>query len=399
YREVNTFKEAPVKDIVSLHQMELPVTQKNLEQFSLYQNNQHYLSNTFDEIGKAIGEQIRNWLQEGNTEKAGGLLQKLEHFFGTIEEQGSVKNGNNLSQMSETTLSGNEETGNNIQNKVVVSEEMLLENETTKKEQDVLQKNTLPENRELDKDTFLEEKIAKSGNERKEVTQADLLRQLYEDISMGKDAKKIQQKFEKLWGKIIEKKWMLEPEMIEKKEKVQEFYEKLSRQVTQLEAIFEQAAGSKNSMVKALQNTASNLEFMNQLNHFQGYIQIPLKMTNQNTNGELYVFANKKNLNKQDGKVTALLHLDMENLGKMDVYVALENKKVSTNFYLEKEEYLDFLEQHMDMLTQRLNKRGYTCEIKTSLRKKENDESFIKKIEKENSAPMLLSMQAFDMRA
>ena len=53
----------------------------------------------------------------------------------------------------------------------------------------------------------------------------------------------------------------------------------------------------------------------------------------------------------------------------------------------------------MDMLTQRLNKRGYTCEIKTSLRKKENDESFIKKIEKENSAPMLLSMQAFDMRA
>ena len=123
-----------------------------------------------------------------------------------------------------------------------------------------------------------------------------------------------------------------------------------------------------------------------------------MKMSNQNARGELYVFTNKRNLTKQDGKVTALLHLDMEHLGKMDVYVALENKKVSTNFYLEKEEYLDFLEQHMDLLTARLNKRGYSCDIKTVLRNSE-EESIMKTIEKQQDHPMMLSMQAFDVRA
>ena len=57
-----------------------------------------------------------------------------------------------------------------------------------------------------------------------------------------------------------------------------------------------------------------------------------------------------------------------------------------------------FLEEHMDMLTARLNKRGYTCDIKTMLRNTE-DESVIKSIEKQLDHPVMLSMQAFDVRA
>ena len=88
----------------------------------------------------------------------------------------------------------------------------------------------------------------------------------------------------------------------------------------------------------------------------------------------------------------------MEHLGKMDVYVALEDKKVSTNFYLEKEEYLDFLETNMDMLNARLQNRGYECSIKTSLRNEE-EESVMNIIEKQQGQSTLLSTQAFDVRA
>ena len=191
---------------------------------------------------------------------------------------------------------------------------------------------------------------------------------------------------------------MMEPETVMEKEKVKDFYEKLNSQIKQLEQVFKDANMEKSPAAKVVHNTASNLDFMNQLNQMHAYIQLPLKMANQNAHGELYVFANRKNLSKQNGKVTALLHLDMEYLGKMDVYVALENQKVSTNFYLEKEEYLDFLESHMDMLTDRLNKRGYTCDIKTILRNSES-EPMIKTIEKQQGQPMMLSMQAFDVRA
>ena len=57
-----------------------------------------------------------------------------------------------------------------------------------------------------------------------------------------------------------------------------------------------------------------------------------------------------------------------------------------------------FLEEHMDMLTARLNKRGYICDIKAMLRNTE-EESVIQSIEKQLDHPVMLSMQAFDVRA
>ena len=111
------------------------------------------------------------------------------------------------------------------------------------------------------------------------------------------------------------------------------------------------------------------------------------------------MFTNKRSMAREEGRVTALLHLDMEHLGSMDIFVALENQKVSTQFYLEREEYLSFLEQHMDKLTSRLNKRGYECSMKTCLRQEGEERSVVEQIITGQSQPVLLSTQAFDMRA
>ena len=82
----------------------------------------------------------------------------------------------------------------------------------------------------------------------------------------------------------------------------------------------------------------------------------------------------------------------------MDVYVAMENLRVNTQFYLENEEFLDFLEERMHILTERLNKRGYECSIQTNLRKSDEAEPMISKIA-DKGQKILLSTQAFDVRA
>ena len=51
----------------------------------------------------------------------------------------------------------------------------------------------------------------------------------------------------------------------------------------------------------------------------------------------------------------------------------------------------------MDMLSSRLQNRGYECTIKASLRNEE--ESVMKMIEKQQGQSILLSTQAFDVRA
>ena len=65
---------------------------------------------------------------------------------------------------------------------------------------------------------------------------------------------------------------------------------------------------------------------MNQLNHMQTYLQLPLKMNGKRENGDLYVYTNKKSLAKKDGNVSALLHLDMQFLGALDVMISMQNQ-------------------------------------------------------------------------
>lgn len=418
YRDVTSFKDAMVRDIVSLHQIQMPVSEENLTQFSLYQNNQHYLKDAFQNIGTAIGEQLKDLVADGNREGALVLIKELSQLFQGNEDTGEIQNnsdggGEVLTDSHYATRIISEGTIQVESPTVIFKEQKILEEgaleggakpalelvQTSETEQKgIPSQDNLEQISAGDKNI---EKHPESENIKqnvKVISEQAEWENMIKSVLKDKDTSKIVPMFEKIWDKAISKDWFLEPETVLEKKNVKEYYERLTGQIKQLEQIFKESGMEKSPAAKTVQNTVANLDFMNQMNQMHAYIQLPLRMTNQNAHGELYIFANKRNLNKQDGKVTALLHLDMEHLGKMDVYVALENQKVSTNFYLEKEEYLDFLESHMDMLTARLNKRGYTCDIKAILRN-EDSEPVISTIEKQQGQPILLSMQAFDVRA
>ncbi len=391
YRDVTGFKEAGVKDIISLHQMKIPVTQENLEQLSLYENNRHYITDTFEEMGKAFSGQIENWMKEGKEQEIKNLLQDLQKLFSEGKEEGTVtffsegfrekvQGGDSLKESVMTEDKG-------IQQET--APETITEEEDTKPVFNHLKEDLLKDP-EKENPEIAGKKLSLKTNENWDV----LLKETGKEKNIGKFTKL----FEKVWKEEAGNQWLMEPEALLKKKEVKEYYSRLNHQMKQLEKIAENHTGTESAVSKVTHNTVSNLEFMNQLNHMHAYIQLPLKMANQNAHGELYVFTNKRNMTKQEGKVSALLHLDMESLGKLDVYVALEEKKVTTNFYLEKEEYLDFLEEHMELLTDRLNNRGYECTAKAALQN-HAEEPLMKLMEKQTGQQLVLSTQAFDVRA
>lgn len=407
YRDVAMFKDYPVKDIITLRQLHLPISAENLTQLAAYEDNQHFLNNTFSEIGKAIGDHINNLVMQGNQQEAKNFVGKLQQMFQQTESgRGNEQN----TVLAKSVAVIDSEVVQNIEGKDVVKalqQSSIVKN--TEGNPSEIQKNMLPlqeqgESEKIKNQTFniIEKDVDFSGDNIKNKATAleqktTSFEELYRELEKGKDATNLTRLFDKIWKKEVSNQWNLEPETLLDKKQVKEFYQKLDEGIRQLEKILEETSSVKSPAAKVVQNTASNLDFMNQLHQMHAYMQLPLKMTGQNAHGELYVFSNKKNLTKQDGKVTALLHLDMEHLGKMDIYVALEDKKVSTNFYLEKEEYLDFIEANMDMLSSRLQNRGYECTIKASLRNEE--ESVMKMIEKQQGQSILLSTQAFDVRA
>jgi hypothetical protein len=127
-------------------------------------------------------------------------------------------------------------------------------------------------------------------------------------------------------------------------------------------------------------------------------------MAGEDANGELFVYTNKKSLSDRSGNYSALLHLDMEHLGPMDVYVQMRDyTKVSTNFYLQSEELLDFIGAHIDELTERLTAKGY--DTSTRVTKKDKDTPItpiadeFTKDEPRPETPTVVSKIRFDVRA
>ena len=150
---------------------------------------------------------------------------------------------------------------------------------------------------------------------------------------------------------------------------------------------------------KSMESIKSNIDFMNDLNKNMTYFQMPLRFSQSDANGELYVFTNKKALAQGTDNVSALLHLDMENLGPVDVFVRLNKKNVSTNFCLESEELLDFVYSNIDKLNARLKALGYNTTFEMKLNGEQKDFDFVNDFVDKDIPKNKTSQYVFDVKA
>ncbi len=165
----------------------------------------------------------------------------------------------------------------------------------------------------------------------------------------------------------LQERWYAEPEDLKDDFKVKEQIRKIGKDLNQISQLFEKEGGFQKSAELSNQ-IKDNIDFMNQVNQYYNYVQIPLKLTEQLTNSELYVYTNKKNLKNNDGQISVLLHLDMKNLGSTDIHVSLTNQSIHTRFYLEEEESVKVLEDHVSDLETAIQKLGYTMSYEMNVR-------------------------------
>lgn len=207
--------------------------------------------------------------------------------------------------------------------------------------------------------------------------------------------------FSQILNKEIMAQWLIKPEQVAKKEDVEAFYGRLREQTARLTEALSQTA-KDTPLSKSLTAMQNNIDFMNQVNQMYNYIQLPLKMSGGDAHGDLYVYTNRKSAAREDGSVSALLHLDMEHLGTMDIYVLMKDKNVSTKFYLANETVIDFIAEHIHTLNERLEKRGYSVQAEMLKLDKTEDGStnVMKTLEaKEGDGSSLLAQYSFDVRA
>jgi len=200
--------------------------------------------------------------------------------------------------------------------------------------------------------------------------------------------------------KILSDRMLMEPGKIADKDYVKNYYADTFDIADKLERLIAENTKDNPAVLKDLANVKSNISFINDLNEIFNYVQLPLKMADGHANGDLYVYKRKKSSSDidEDGPLTALLHLSMEALGNMDIFLKLEQGKLSTRFCLEKEEVIDFIEEHIDELNCKLIDKGYNVDT-TVAALEEKDSKVINLLQGKSSDVRIISNQTFDARA
>ncbi len=407
--------EFPTQDpatVIQMIRLGLSITEANIEQFEQYQNAGHQLLGSAEMIAQELPEIFHELMGEGRVSQAYAFYESVLEIFteagmaeaviqkGAENEAGQADATKLLhAQMQDAGLDDLQLTemkeGAEAQEMRPSGQDPALTDSQWRSLGDML--------RELGVEEYTAGQIRNGEVSAKEVL--SLIRNLMpgagempshvlERLFGGKE-------FEGLLRAEVERQWLIEPREVADPRKVEQLYERIREQSMRLNEAVQTAGKADAPVARSAQNLQNNVDFMNQMNHMFAYIQLPLKMAGNHAHGDLYVYTNKKNLAAKDGNVSALLHLDMEHLGAMDVYVTMQHNKVNTNFTLQDESSLDLIEQHISLLDERLAGRGYT--LKAQFQVKEEDEeknaSIMQTILSQDKNISVLSRTSFDMRA
>lgn len=451
----------PGKDPTSVIQMTrlgLPVTEENIEQFEQYKAAHHQILGSAETIMEELPNAFTELVDGGQGDKALAFYQAVIDIFtgdgagedGTVTVQSdtaepaqadaaalqeSVQTGENAAGAEKAETGNTQHTGEDGQAQDRLAAELAKQTE-------------LPETGDQAEGASRAEAVRQTGEGAVQDGRAPVLSQdqwtrlgdALRELGMGEEtaaqvksgqlpAKDVLQfirqllpkalrgdmpeqalqkllggkEFQALLKDQISRQWTIEPQNVADKKQIEQLYERIREQTARLSQALETAGKGDAPVARSVQNLQSNVDFMNQMNHLYTYVQLPLKMLGNNAHGDLYVYTNKKNLAARDGQVSALLHLDMEHLGPLDVYVTMKDRQVATNFTVMDDSILSLIEKNIDILNKRLEGRGYSLKaqmhVKETAGEEEEESTIMRTLLSQQKNISVLSRTSFDMRA
>lgn len=418
-----TYPDADVNSVITLRRLGLPLTPENLAQFEQYENNDHSLLDHFAQITDSIGDlmnAIGTQVPRLSGQTAGQLLNLALSSSLTPEEQAlkeaqaaasaaqteaAAQEGENpesaekapanaadaaLSEKTEVSSSPfsrmkqifSSLTDGASAAKAALSETGLAKDYKVPFIHEQVGFSLSPEEREAFHSLLsalpLPEELTTSLQEGTLTTRDFLtaVRQALPRMSSEQAAGLLSSPaFQRLVKDQFLSNWTLSPEKLKQKGAVEELYQQISSQVDKL-SHFSQDVFGKNlfeNLQQQTTQTSQNLNFMKLLNDTYQYVQLPVKLQQQNAHGDLYVMTRKESLRRHPDSLKALLHLDMDHLGSLDIHIIRENTSITTKFFVDEKDTLQLLEKNINLLQDALNEQGFSFSSEFSMKEKDFD--------------------------
>lgn len=383
-KELALFPQADADTIVGLEKYQIPLNEEMVTQYGNYKNNEYQI-----------------------LEQTKAMPDEMLHLFSELAEE-------------------------DTEDAVMLWNDVMDAMDLTTVEQKAVSRNPLSEEQKeelvllLERESDEAEGIAKSGKademEQREFLQLlesedsapeELLRKLQNMVAHKSMSKEQLGGFfqsdglRTLLKSALDNKTLFDPRTLEGERAISNFYQKLMERTEKTQKVLEEFGKGESSLAKTVTEVNGNVKFMNSMNEMMNYVQLPLKFTEENAHGDLYVYTKKNLLRKKGEELTAMLHLEMDTLGNVDVFIRMTNQRVNTDFTLESEEMLDFVGEHIEELNERLARKGYqmssTMQLKKDTEKGKKPEErkmdFFRDIVNRDKKKGKLTRFSFDVRA
>lgn len=407
-------------EVISKNDIHLPEI-NNQPDNSVSADNAAVINKSIDGSENVSDYSLDNTVKMQNIES--GTVSNAEHMQNNAKESNNTDNSDTISSNTRENITEGSSAGNNVINNNAVAGEgihdkliSLFNNALmpgqAKGTDDNIKIFTRGKNAMEDK---VSSAIKRFGEMALNVeNDRDIQSVKSEILEIFKDAKPSErimmaqsEPFRKLIHKAVEKNLFIKPDNISNspnpKEDVERIYERVRQQLEKLTDVVKDATGKgivnehdTSSLMNNVKTAGQNLNFMNDLNHMSSYVQIPVKFSGQESEGELYVY--NKNVKKtvEEG-ISAFLHFDLENLGATDIRIHLKNKGLRLGFEINDEISVRLVDEHIGELADRLTKKGYSVNYNVEMKQKE-EHNTLKEIFERDERQISIKRYTLDIR-
>lgn len=439
YRNIVSNPEVQANEIIRMKQIGLELTSDNIARFDAVMNFESKIS---DSINTVINQIPLELAAKADTDLSSAI--KMASDFIDASTEGKTEVSVSLGELglsNENLLSEGNEEDVSAQGKEVPVKEVIVENEenqtanhqTVKNIISDIENDTLLSKGEIDsiksnlssvelseqisltnkdfdnlsnmisKDNAFGNEILNKLSNGEKIDLEELLRtfdSILKDESVPDELKKDLIKSELFKDSLTDKfseKWLLEPNEIKDSQSLNNHYNKVLENTDKIIESMQNTFKGSEALTQSVNGFRENVQFLQTLNDLTPYVQLPVLLNNRSNTGDLYVYANKRNLLANQDNISAALRLDMKNLGRVEVYVKLSpGKNLSTDFTLPDEDTLKFIENHIDMLNEKLEGLGF--KVTNSFNTKNNGMQVLMDEESEEKKDTI-GLYRFDVRA
>ena len=424
------FEGTSLQTLVSMNKMQIPVTAENITQFGRYENLQHSLTGDIAATAESVADFASAFPQGTDGQTMLQIAGTISELFAPQTESMDAEQGQsaiadmteNMTDIAESDIphdmASDTEDGAHIMKNTMTSGQPAITETVTGTNDRIMNKMIASfvgkAETNLSEEQFhnIAKALTQAGVPETEVSrlfqnassEGNLFQNMLHTLQTGSlpDAA-LQNLFQDaslkdLMSEIVKKAFSVDPKKMKDPKEIDDLYETILKNTKSFEDAVASHGGNTKGFQQSFQNMRQNMQFMEQLNHQMIYAQMPVRLSNKQTNSELYVYADKRKLQQKKDGISVMLHLDMDHLGATDVKVTLTGSNVHARFYLNDQDSVDIVADNMNTLAKQLADRGFS--LTNEVVKRQPQESINKVVDEviDENAEKSIRRYTFDAR-